>query len=75
MKMSKFLLFSFIAALITGCSSLTLPMGQSYDRENLCNEISRELAFAETNKNYRKRLSQQQYDELVRQYVLNGCDK
>ena len=75
MKTLKFLLFALIGVLVAGCSSLTLPMGQSYDRENLCNEISRELAFVQTNKNYCKRLTQQKYDELVRQYILNGCNK
>jgi hypothetical protein len=74
--MIKYCLFA--AFLLTvGCSSLNIgtPKEKPYNRERICEETSRQLAFANTSAHKRKKLSKEKHDQLVNRYMLNGCDK
>lgn len=73
----KIFLFLMFFSFTAGCTSLNLTekKEQPYDRERICTETERELAFVSTSKRRRKQLSNVEYRQLVDRYVLNGCDK
>ena len=71
--------FCFIASflLMTGCSSSLIESNQNkpYNRAQICEETSRQLAFYNPDNHRHKKMTKKQYDQIVDTYILNGCDK